>query len=121
MASRTAASAGVALAFVVAACSGARVTPQTGLMVVIATNMQPSELDAIRVEVVQEPAPGRKVFDSSRSVQDGGVTLPTTVFIESDRTAHPGVDIRVSASLAGVPVALREVQVQAPTDRIAIL
>jgi len=106
------------------ACSTTTAPPAAGLVVIISTDMMPSEFDSIRVEVSQEEgvASGQwhKWLDETKSVP-GEVTLSTSVFIQSGSAPDQDALIQVTALLLGQPVVLREAQLQIPTDRVAQL
>ena len=103
------------------ACSPAASAPSTGLMVIISTNLGPTEFDSIQVSVSQEQTPGgswHTWLDETWSVP-AELQLPTTVFIQAGSAADQDALLQVSALLSGQPVVLRVAQVQIPTDRVA--
>ncbi len=104
------------------ACSTTAPPSDAGLMVIVSGDLMPSEYDEVRVEVRQQEASGQwqSWLDLSKVVPSE-VTLPTTVFIEAGRSPDQEVDVRVTAYSAGMPIVLREAQLQAPTNRIATL
>jgi len=105
-------------------CSKTAAPAPAGLMIIISTDMMPSEFDSIRVEVSQEENAGaglwHKWLDETKSVPSEA-TLPTTVFIQSGSATDQDALIQVTALLLGQPVVLREAQLQIPTDRVAEL
>ncbi len=117
------AAASLAIAAATVACSTTTApAPAAGLMVVVSGDLMPSEYDELRVEVSQQEASGpwRSWLDLSKVVPSEA-TLPTTVFVEAGHSPDQEVDVRVTAYLAGVPIVLRQAQLQAPTNRVATL
>ena len=110
------------LACVPVACGKSQTPAPSGLMMIISTDLTPSEFDSIRVEVSQEQAAGSSQWhtwlDETKLVP-GEARLPTTVFVQSGTSADQDGLLRVSAFLSSEPVVLREAQIQIPTDRVA--
>jgi hypothetical protein len=104
---------------------GCSTTPpgQTGLMVIISTDLQPSEYDELEVQVSQETSPGGSwhLWMDRLSPVPAEITLPTTVLIQSGTSPDQDVLIRAILYDQGAPVVLREAQLQVPTDRLAEL
>jgi hypothetical protein len=113
--------AGAAMAW--AGCSKSPPSPsQAGLMVIVSTNLTSSEYDALEVDVSQEVEAGTwHAWLAQKSYVPSEAKLPTTIFVQSGQSADQDVRVLVTAYRAGAPVVLREVQTQAPTDRIAEL
>ena len=104
-------------------CTAAKTgSPQSGLLVIVSTNLAPSEFDAIEVDVSQEVDGGEwHTWLARKSYIPAETRLPATILIASGPSPDQDVRIRVTAFHSGAPVVLREVQTQAPTDRIAEL
>ena len=111
-----------ALAFLMA-CSKAPPSAQTGLMVIVSTDLQPSEYDQLEVQISQETTPGGSwhVWMDRLATVPAEITLPTTVLIQSGASADQDVLIRAILYDHGAPIVLREAQLQVPTDRLAEL
>ena len=110
------------LSGLLAGCSRTPAQPQAGLMVVVSTNLTSSEFDSIEVDVSQEVAAGQwHLWLAQKSYVPTETRLPANVLIEAGRSADQDVLVQVTAFHAGAPVVLREVQTQAPTNRIAEL
>ncbi len=101
--------------------SCARTSPPAGLMLYLGTNLRPDQYDSVEVNVRQQVgAAWNTVFDVTRGVPQD-VTLPSSLFIESGASPNQLVDVHVAALLAGAPVVIQEAEVEAPSERIALL
>lgn len=91
-------------------------------MVVVSSDLTPSEYDEIHVDVSQQEDSGlwQSWLSLSKAVPSEA-RLPTTVFIRAGHSLDQEVTVRVTAYLRGAPVVLREAQLQAPTNRVATL
>ncbi len=107
---------------VMAACSG-KTTQAGGLEVVLRTDMPvPAAFDSLHVEISQQIAGGKwnLLLKNDLPVQDDA-SLPTTISITAGSSGDQEALVEVTATKDGAPVVLREIQVQVPTSRVALL
>ena len=107
---------------VMAACSG-KTTQAGGLEVVLRTDMPvPAAFDSLHVEISQQIAGGKwnLLLKNDLPVKDDA-SLPTTISITAGSSGDQEALVEVTATKDGAPVVLREIQVQVPTSRVALL